>query len=88
MANKFIQNSIFSAFMMTNLINDLLDLGKLQNSAFELFMERYNLISIIEKAFGILSFQAANKSIRLFLSMDMLKPMLLQNMLIDKRRLL
>jgi hypothetical protein len=28
------QNSIFSAFMMSNLINDLLDLAKLENSAF------------------------------------------------------
>jgi hypothetical protein len=32
--NEMIQSSIFSAFMMTNLINDLLDLGKLENNAF------------------------------------------------------
>ena len=31
---EFISNAIFSAFMMTNLINDLLDLGKLENCAF------------------------------------------------------
>lgn len=32
--DQFIQNSIFSALMMTNLVNDLLDLAKLENSAF------------------------------------------------------
>ena len=42
--DKFLSNSIFSAFMMSNLINDLLDLAKLQNSAFELNMERFNLV--------------------------------------------
>ena len=34
LADRFIQNSIFSAFMISNLINDLLDLAKLENSAF------------------------------------------------------
>lgn len=32
--DQLIQNSIFSAMMMNNLINDLLDLGKLENNAF------------------------------------------------------
>lgn len=33
-AEQFMKNAIFSAFMINNLINDLLDLGKLENNAF------------------------------------------------------
>ena len=51
MAVKYLQNSIFSAFMMSNLIDDLLDLAKLENSAFELHVERANMVDIVEKAF-------------------------------------
>ena len=45
--DQLIQNSIFSAFMMNNLINDLLDLGKLQNNAFQLNIEQFNLLKVI-----------------------------------------
>ena len=54
--DQFLKNSIFSAFMMSNLVNDLLDLGKLQNNAFQLNVEQFNLVSIIEEAYSIVSF--------------------------------
>jgi signal transduction histidine kinase len=44
---QLVQNSIFSAFMSTNLINDLLDMAKLENSAFTLNIEKFNLIEIV-----------------------------------------
>ena len=37
--------------MMNNLISDLLDLAKLENSAFCLNVESFNLISVIQEAF-------------------------------------
>ena len=56
--------------MTTNLINDLLDLGKLQNFAFEFHWERFNLVEVVEKAFTILSFNAKSSNIELRLVID------------------
>jgi signal transduction histidine kinase len=53
---QLIQNSIFSAMMMTNLINDLLDLGKLENNAFQLNIEEFNLYQVIQEAYSIVLF--------------------------------
>ena len=69
-SEQFLSNAIFSAFMTTNLINDLLDLGKLENNAFQLSISKFNLINAIEEAFQIVSFQAENKNISLYLVMD------------------
>lgn len=55
-SNNFIRNSVFSSVMMTNLINDLLDLAKLNNNAFKFNIERSNVIECIEKAFSIVNF--------------------------------
>jgi signal transduction histidine kinase len=52
----FVQNSIFSAFMMTNLINDLLDQAKMDESVFLLNFTQFNLIEIISEAFSIINF--------------------------------
>lgn len=67
---QLVQNSIFSAFMTTNLINDLLDLAKLENNAFTLNIETFNLIEVVSKAFQVVMFQAENQNIRLYLSID------------------
>ncbi len=37
--------------MVENLINDLLDLAKLENNSFQLTYEYFNLCSIIDEAF-------------------------------------
>ena len=52
----FVQNSIFSAFMMTNLINVLLDQAKMDESVFLLNYTQFNLIEIISEAFSIINF--------------------------------
>jgi len=52
----FVQNSIFSAFMMTNLINVLLDQAKMDESVFLLNYTQFNLIQIISEAFSIINF--------------------------------
>jgi signal transduction histidine kinase len=46
----FLKNSIFSATMLLNLINDLLDLAKMENSAFNLNWTYFDLFEIIEKS--------------------------------------
>lgn len=51
-----IKNSIFSALMMKNLINDLLDLAKLENNSFQLNFCKLNLIEVVEEAYAIIQF--------------------------------
>ena len=53
---QLVQSSIFSAFMMANLINDLLDLAKLENQAFLLNNEYINLVDTVSEAFQIVMF--------------------------------
>ena len=47
--------------MMTNLINDLLDEAKLENSAFKLNNDWFNMHEVIEEVFQIISLQAQRK---------------------------
>ena len=48
---QLISKSIFSAMLMRNLIDDLLDMGKWENNAFKLNMEQFSLIEVIHEAF-------------------------------------
>ena len=73
---------------MTNLVNDLLDLAKLENSAFQLNYEQFDLINVIKEAFQIIIFQAENKDIRLYLELDKHNPTIFCKIYSDKRRTL
>jgi signal transduction histidine kinase len=50
-AQSILQNQIYSQTMMENLINDLLDLAKLESNNFSLSQEYFNLGSTIYEAF-------------------------------------
>ena len=45
---KFLQNAVFSATMLGNLINDMLDLAKFESGTFKFHNEYFDLIEIIE----------------------------------------
>jgi signal transduction histidine kinase len=51
-------------------------------------LEETNLIGVVEMAFNVISFQAANKNIKLILSLDAHKPFIYQRVVIDIRRML
>ena len=85
---QLISNAIFSAFMMINLINDLLDLGKLEDNAFKLNYEEFNLIEVIEEAFQIVMFQAQSKDIKLRLVLEAPNTSIFKRVFCDKRRIL
>ena len=74
--------------MMTNLINDLLDQAKLENSAFELHNEWFNMHEVIEEAFQIIALQAQRKKISLVQEIDVSKLHNLKNVFGDRRRYL
>ena len=44
--------------MMENLVNDLLDLAKLENNQFSLHGDYFNLIDTVNEAFQMLLFSA------------------------------
>lgn len=45
-----LKNSVFSSTMLLNLINDLLDLAKIENSSFKLNWTFFDLFEVVEKA--------------------------------------
>jgi signal transduction histidine kinase len=56
--------------MLENLINDLLDLAKLENNSFNISNGYFNLSKLIHEAFKMLSFKATQQKIRLFADID------------------
>ena len=58
-----LRNSLFSSTMLLNLINDLLDLAKIENQQFNLNTTLFNLHDIINKAIDTLEFSAKQKNI-------------------------
>ena len=58
---KILENSIFSSTMLINLINDLLDLAKLEQNTFQFNYEYFNIIDTIKNAFTQVSYLANQK---------------------------
>ena len=50
--------------MLLNLINDLLDLAKIENSSFNLNTTYFNLFEVIQKSIDTLEFQMFQKKIK------------------------
>jgi len=55
---QLLRNSLFSSTMLLNLINDLLDLAKIENNQFNLNTTLFNLHEVVQKALDTLEFQA------------------------------
>ena len=51
MVNTYMQNAIFLAFTMEQLITDLMDLAKLERATFQLNNEYFNLIDVVTEVF-------------------------------------
>ena len=56
--------------MLGNLINDLLDLAKLENNSFKLDKDYFSLAETVYEAFSILMFSANEANIKLSASID------------------
>ena len=61
---SYLKNSLFSSTMLINLINDLLDLAKIENSHFKFNTTQFNLHDTIQRAIDTLDFQAQQKKIK------------------------
>lgn len=58
-----LKNSVFSSTMLLNLINDLLDLAKIESSSFKLNWTYFDLFEVIEKTAETLDSQLGLKKI-------------------------
>ena len=58
MAMNYIRVASASSNMIQNLIDDLLDLAKIQKGTFMLNFEEYNLLKLIIEAFHTVQFKA------------------------------
>ena len=55
---NLLENAVFSSKMLNTLINDLLDLAKLESSTFQFHEEYFDLVKVVENAFSQVKFQA------------------------------
>ena len=73
--------------MQLNLVNDLMDLAKLQQGSFNFNESNFDLLAVIKNAFEILNFQAKEKNIKLILEiMPEDKEYLFKSLMGDKNR--
>lgn len=55
---QLLENAVFSSKMLNTLINDLLDLAKLESNSFQFHDEYFDLIKVVENAFSQMKYQA------------------------------
>ena len=49
----YLQNAVFSSLSILNLVNDMLDMAKMDNQCFQLNNEYMNMIEIINESFKV-----------------------------------
>ena len=49
---SILQNSLFSSKMLLNLVNDLLDLAKMEQNTFSFNEEYFDLVQTVDNAFN------------------------------------
>lgn len=80
---------VFSQRMVENLINDLLDLAKLENNSFNISNEYFDLAATIYEAFQILAYQATDQMIDLKAKIDFAEHLkMMRSVYGDRRRFL
>ena len=67
---QILRRSSQKSKMVTNLICDLLDLAKFENSVFTINEDYFNLFEVITEAFNIVAYAAEEKDIKLLLEFD------------------
>lgn len=80
-AQKVLSQQIFSMQMTETLINDLLDLAKLENEKFQLNTSYFSLIDTIHSSFQILIKSAIIKKVTLAAEIDNMNQLQVVNLI-------
>ena len=64
-SEETLEHAIYSSCMVTNLINDLLDLAKFESNTFSFSFSYFDLIDTIDQVFNQVQFLAKQKGIQL-----------------------
>ena len=62
---KLLENSMYSATMLHNLISDMMDLAKFETETFTFNYEYFNILDVINKSFEQVRYLADEKGIKL-----------------------
>jgi signal transduction histidine kinase len=88
-AETLLKTQVFSQKMMENLINDLLDLAKLENNSFNISSEYFDLGALIFEAFQMIAHKADEMKVKLFAEIDQRKNLEMITLIYgDQRRFL
>ncbi|HMQ06632.1 MAG TPA: response regulator [Saprospiraceae bacterium] len=68
---QYLENVSFSGKTLLSLINDLLDISKIEAGKIDLEFSETNIIELAEKALDLVNYQASNKGVELLLRFDM-----------------
>ena len=86
--DMYVKQSIASAFTLTNLINDLLDLAKMETASFQLAIDQFNMFEVVAEAYQIMLFQAEQKGVKLLVEFNKNQAFIFRRMHGDRRRFL
>ena len=70
MVEDILENINFQSKMQQNLINDLLDLSKIDSFNFKFNNDYFNMIDLIKNAFNTIKHSASKKNINLMHKLD------------------
>ena len=70
MVEDILENINFQSKMQQNLINDLLDLSKIDSFNFKFNNDYFNMIDLIKNAFKTIKHSASKKNINLMYKLD------------------
>jgi signal transduction histidine kinase len=62
---KFLKNAMFSATMLNNLINDMMDLAKMESGTFIFHDDYFDLVETIQNSFEVLRYLSEKNQIQM-----------------------
>lgn len=82
--SKYLKIIYNSSIHLQNVIDNALDISRIENNQFQLFLEVYEIRKSIEKVFEIMDFQIEQKGLRLLLEVDDSVPLMIKS---DRKRI-
>lgn len=82
-ASRYLNIILNSAYHLQNVIEDALDMSRIENNKFEIISEFFDIRSVVEEVCQIMSFQVTSKSLSLSKTIDRSVPTMIKS---DQKR--